>query len=150
MDRTACRYYLFVWGFTPYQQYSSYSTVIVHKSVSLTIFFTSTKTSQCYSHNHERQGGKPLPPVLKALVCRGRGSNPRPPAHEADSLTTRPPRRLQIPRRMIRFLLFLNLEFTLVRFSLIIVGQETTHLSSSIRVTRVDKLFFEGRGYESL
>ena len=30
---------------------------------------------------------------LKTLVCRGRGSNPRPPAHEADALTTRPSRR---------------------------------------------------------
>ena len=30
---------------------------------------------------------------LKTLVCRGRESNPRPPAHEADALTTRPPRR---------------------------------------------------------
>ena len=30
---------------------------------------------------------------LKALVCRGRGSNPLPPAHEADALTSRPSRR---------------------------------------------------------
>ena len=29
-----------------------------------------------------------LLPVLKTLVCRSRGSNPRPPAHEADALTT--------------------------------------------------------------
>ena len=43
-------------------------------------------------------GGKPPPPVFslfffffETLVCRGRGSNPRPPAHEADGLTTRPP-----------------------------------------------------------
>ena len=30
---------------------------------------------------------------LKTLVCRGRGSNPRPPAHEVDALTTKPQRR---------------------------------------------------------
>ena len=35
-------------------------------------------------------GEKPLLPVLKTLVCRGRGSNPRLPAHKADALTTRP------------------------------------------------------------
>ena len=46
----------------------------------------------CYSYNPERQGGKPLLSVLKTLICRGRGSNPRPPTHEADTLTTRPPR----------------------------------------------------------
>ena len=50
--------------------------------------------SKCYSHNPERQGGKPLLPVLETLVCRGRGSNLRPPAHEADALTTWPLRRL--------------------------------------------------------
>ena len=37
------------------------------------------------------QGGKPLPLVLTTLVCCGQGSNPQPPAHEADALTTRPP-----------------------------------------------------------
>ena len=30
---------------------------------------------------------------LKTLVCRGLGSNPRPPANEVHALTTRPPRR---------------------------------------------------------
>ena len=47
--------------------------------------------SLCYSNNPERQVGKPLQPVLKTFVCHSRGSNPRPPAHEADA--TRPPRR---------------------------------------------------------
>ena len=42
------------------------------------------------------QWGKPLQPVLKTLVCSGRGSNSRPPAHEEEALTTRPPRRSQI------------------------------------------------------
>ena len=42
----------------------------------------------CYSHNIERQVGKPLLPV---------GSNPQPPAHEADALTTRSPWRYQKP-----------------------------------------------------
>ena len=32
---------------------------------------------------------KALLPVLKTLVCRGRGSNQQTPAHEADALTTR-------------------------------------------------------------
>ena len=44
-----------------------------------------------YYHNPGRQWEKPLPPILKNLVCRG--SNPRPPAHEADTITTWPPRR---------------------------------------------------------
>ena len=33
---------------------------------------------------------------LKTLVCRGRGSNPQPRAHEADALTTRPPQQSNI------------------------------------------------------
>ena len=40
--------------------------------------------------------GKGTLPDLKTLACRGRGSNPRLPVHEADALTTRPPRRSQI------------------------------------------------------
>ena len=52
--------------------------------------------SWCYSHNPEGQEGKPLLPVLKTMVCRGQGLNPRAPAHEADSLTTRRPRRSDI------------------------------------------------------
>ena len=48
--------------------------------------------SQCYSHNPDRQSGKPLLPVLRTLICRSWGSNVGPPAHEADALTTRPPR----------------------------------------------------------
>ena len=35
--------------------------------------------------------GKLLLSVLKTLVCCGRGSNPQPPTHEADPLTTRLP-----------------------------------------------------------
>ena len=31
---------------------------------------------------------------LKTLVCRGRGTNPRPPAHKADALITSSPRQL--------------------------------------------------------
>ena len=37
---------------------------------------------------------------LKTLVCRGGGSNPRPPAPEVDAVTTRPPQRLS--KRQIR------------------------------------------------
>ena len=42
-----------------------------------TLFFVCFKFSQslgqlyCYSHNPERQAGKPLLPVLNTLVCRG-------------------------------------------------------------------------------
>ena len=36
-------------------------------------------------------GGKPLLPALKTLVCHGRGSNPQPPSHKADTLITRAP-----------------------------------------------------------
>ena len=57
------------------------------------IILTLEGKSWCYTHNPERQGGKPLLPVLKTLVCRGWGSNPRPPAHLADAVTTRPMRR---------------------------------------------------------
>ena len=49
----------------------------------------------------ERQGEKPLRPVLKTLVCRGRDSKPRPPAQEADAQTTRTHRRLN-KRKKIR------------------------------------------------
>ena len=40
----------------------------------------------------DANGERPRLPVFKTLVCRGRGSNPRPPAHEADAVTTKPPR----------------------------------------------------------
>ena len=57
----------------------------------LTVILTLAGQSYFYSHNPERQGIKPLLPVLKTLVHRGRGSNPRPPANETDALTTRQP-----------------------------------------------------------
>ena len=91
---------LFVWGFTPYQQYFSYLTATVHKSMfaglllptlNQSIILTLAGQSHCYSNNPEHQRGEPLLPVLKTLVCRGRGSNPRPPAHEADALTKNVP-----------------------------------------------------------
>ena len=55
------------------------------------------------------KGGKPLLPVLKTLVFRGRGSNPRPP--ETDALTIRPPRRSStaVWRKFLRNVLRKNL-----------------------------------------
>ena len=41
-------------------------------------FLPEISKSSSYSHNPERQVGKPLLPVLRTLVCCGRGSNPRP------------------------------------------------------------------------
>ena len=38
-----------------------------------------------------RQNGYSWSKGLKTLVCGGRGSNPQPPAHEADAPTTWPP-----------------------------------------------------------
>ena len=63
-------------------------TSILNQSIILTL----VGESYCYSHNPDRQGENPLLPVLKKLVCRGQESNSRPPAHEADALTNRPPR----------------------------------------------------------
>ena len=62
------------------------------------IILTQLGQSLCYSHNPECQGGKPdcALPVLKTLVCHGRGSNPLPPTHEAEAQTTMPPRQLCI------------------------------------------------------
>ena len=74
----------------------------VHKSMFPGLFFNQyltnpesiilTLASKSYycSHNPEQQGGKPLLPVLKTLVCRSQGANPRPPAPLVDTLTTRP------------------------------------------------------------
>ena len=65
---------------------------ILNQSIVLTL----TGQSWCYSHDPERQGKKQLLPVLKNLVGRGRGLNPRPipPVHEADDKAIRPLRRL--------------------------------------------------------
>ena len=91
---------LFFRGLTLYQHYFSYLTATVHKSIFYGLFFNQFLTSSLSWHwrvsgtaipiNPERQGGKPLL-VFKTLICCGRGSNPRPPAHEVDALTTRPP-----------------------------------------------------------
>ena len=42
--------------------------------------------TQCLPCNHERQGCKPLLPLLKYFISPGRGSNPRHPTLEADAL----------------------------------------------------------------
>ena len=84
----------FVCDFMPYQQYFSYLTAIVDKSMfpcNQSIILTLAGQLYCYSNNPKHQGGKPLLPALKTLVCGGRGSNPQHPAHKADTLTTRPP-----------------------------------------------------------
>ena len=80
---------LYVWGFyTVYQQLFNgnssqvcVSWTIFNKSIILTL----VGQSKCYFHNSERQGGKPLVPVFKNLVCCGRGLNPRPQTQEAES-----------------------------------------------------------------
>ena len=67
---------LYVLGFMLYQQYFSYLTARVHKSMFPGLFLTSAEPvhypdtigqSYFYSHNPERQEGKPLLPVLKTL-----------------------------------------------------------------------------------
>ena len=67
---------------------------VLHQSIIQTL----AGQSKCYSHNSEHQGGKPLLPVLKTLVCRSRKSNPRPPAHKANALTTRLPWRCSLQK----------------------------------------------------
>ena len=63
-----------VWGSRSYQQYFSYVMVTVHKSMFPRLFQPVLNQSiiptlvvqlQCYSHNPERQGGKPLLPASK-------------------------------------------------------------------------------------
>ena len=48
---------------------------------------------------------KPLLPVLKTLVRHSQGSYSGPPAHNTDTLTTRPPRQLQISEDVIYWII---------------------------------------------
>ena len=81
-------------GFKPYQwqQFTNpcfldYFQLVPNQSIILTL----EGQLYCYSHNPERQGGKPLLPILKTLVPCGLGLNPQTSTHEADTLPTRPP-----------------------------------------------------------
>ena len=59
------------------------------------IILTLAGQSNCYSHIPECQGRMQLIPVLKTFIRGSQGSNSRLPAHEADTLTTRPPPRCE-------------------------------------------------------
>ena len=86
-------------GFMLYQQYFSYLTSTVHKSMFPGLFLTSTEPVHYPDTCRpvlvlfpypQHQGENPLLPVLKILFCHSRGWNPQPPAHKADALTTGP------------------------------------------------------------
>ena len=91
------RFVLFVWSFMLYRQLFNNDTPQIHCSWTILNQYLTSPLSWHWLASHRtipkiliaKAESHVLLQVLKTLVCWGQGSNPQPPTHKADALTTK-------------------------------------------------------------